>query len=148
MHFQLVDRVLEHEPGRIVAIKVVSAAEEYLQDHFPTFPILPGVFMLEALVQAARRLVELDGGPPRLVLGGVRALKYGTFVAPGDAMRIVVTHAGLDDEAVACRGEAAVLRAGAEDAAPPTCVAGRFTVRPLRIRGDHAARPPAAAADR
>jgi len=58
MHFDLVDRVLELAPDRIVTLKQVSAAEEYLQDHFPSFPVLPGVMMLEALVQAARRLAE------------------------------------------------------------------------------------------
>ena len=48
MHFTLIDRVLERTDDRLVAIKLVSAAEEYLQDHFPTFPVLPGVLMIEA----------------------------------------------------------------------------------------------------
>ena len=64
MRFQLIDRVLEREPDRLVATKCVTNAEEYLADHFPGFPVLPGVLMLEALVQAGRILLQgggLDG---------------------------------------------------------------------------------------
>ena len=47
MRFTLLDRVVAIEPGKsITAIKTVSLAEEYLADHFPRFPVLPGVFML------------------------------------------------------------------------------------------------------
>ncbi len=88
MHFDMVDRVLEVSADRIVTLKQVSRAEEYLQDHFPEFPVLPGVFMIESLVQAGRRLVEHNGGAPRLVLGSVRAVKYGSFVRPGESLRI------------------------------------------------------------
>ena len=56
MKFDLVDQILEQEEGRIVTIKQVTQAEEYLGDHFPSFPILPGVMMLEAMVQAASKL--------------------------------------------------------------------------------------------
>ena len=58
MRFDLVDAVLERGGERIVTVKNVTAAEEYLGDHFPGFPILPGVMMLEAMVQAARRFLE------------------------------------------------------------------------------------------
>ena len=66
MRFTLLDRVVAIEPGKsITAIKTVSLAEEYLADHFPRFPVLPGVFMLEALTQALRRL---PGVGPRSAL--------------------------------------------------------------------------------
>ena len=53
MKFSLVDRILELQPPeRIVAVKAVSMAEEYLADHFPTFPVLPGVMMLESMADA------------------------------------------------------------------------------------------------
>ena len=52
MKFDLIDRVLEQSDDRIVALKHVTRAEEYLQDHFPTFPVLPGVMMVETMVQA------------------------------------------------------------------------------------------------
>ncbi|MGC8553857.1 MAG: 3-hydroxyacyl-ACP dehydratase FabZ family protein, partial [Phycisphaerae bacterium] len=54
MQFTLVDRLLELDPGKsIVMTKQVSMAEEYLADHFPRFPVLPGVLMLEAAIQAS-----------------------------------------------------------------------------------------------
>ena len=61
MHFCLVDRILERSDDRIVTIKLVSNAEEYLRDHFPGFPVLPGVMMLEAMVQAGRALAASLG---------------------------------------------------------------------------------------
>ncbi|MBY0313140.1 MAG: polyketide synthase dehydratase domain-containing protein [Phycisphaerales bacterium] len=137
MHFRLLDRVLEKSADRIVTIKQVSAAEEYLQDHFPEFPVLPGVFMVESLVQAAR---ELAGGHPdlgrhRLVLGGVRAVKYGSFVRPGETLRVEVTlHKLIGDGSAEFKGEGVVLRHGAAaDAEPPVAVSGRFTLRPVRV---------------
>jgi 3-hydroxyacyl-[acyl-carrier-protein] dehydratase len=56
--FNLLDKIESLSDTRIVATKHVSLAEEYLQDHFPTFPVLPGVMMLEALTQAAGWLLH------------------------------------------------------------------------------------------
>lgn len=138
MHFDLVDRVLELSGERIVALKQVSLAEEYLQDHFATFPVLPGVMMLEAMVQAGRRLVEsrdpaAAAGMP-LVLGKVRALKYGRFVKPGSALRVEVTLGKTGDGEWDLRGEGTVIEPGMTPGAPgPTAVSGRFTLRGARV---------------
>ena len=106
MKFQLIDAILEQSPERIVAIKQVSAAEEYLADHFPSFPILPGVLMLEAMVQAARAMLPQS---PRLVLGEVKALKYGQMVRPGEALEVEITlHKRLDDGSYSCKGSGLV----------------------------------------
>jgi 3-hydroxyacyl-[acyl-carrier-protein] dehydratase len=135
MHFDLVDRVLEISGTRIITLKQVSAAEEYLQDHFATFPVLPGVMMLEAMVQAARKLAEhRDPSAPPLVLGKVRALKYGRFVKPGAALRVEVTLAKTDGGTLDFKGEGVVLEPGAAPGSEPaTAVSGRFLLRPLRI---------------
>lgn len=136
MHFDFVDAVLESSPDRIVTVKNVSASEEYLQDHFPSFPVLPGVFMIEAMAQAARRLLSMrDPALARHVLGSVRALKYGTFVRPGDSMRIEVSlmSAGEGSQ-FEFKGAASVVRAGIEPGGDaPTCVSGRFTLRPIHL---------------
>src|SRR4029453_8280527 len=53
MRFHLVDRILDVEPGRrLRAVKFLTLAEEYLADHFPTFPVMPGVLQLQALIEA------------------------------------------------------------------------------------------------
>lgn len=96
LRFELIDRVLERRPNGLSAIKTVTLAEEYLADHFPGFPVLPGVLMLEALVQAARRLVAeglAEDGPPTgpLVVREVRNVKYGSFVSPGQTLCVDVT---------------------------------------------------------
>ncbi len=136
MRFDLVDRVLECSPERIVTIKCVTGAEEYLQDHFPTFPVLPGVLMIEAMVQAARRLLTArDPSLSRHVLGQVRALKYGAFVRPGDTMRIeVALHKSNEDGSFDFKGAAEVIQPDASPEAPrPTSVSGRFTLRRPRL---------------
>ncbi len=58
MKFNLVDKIESLTDDRIVAVKYVSLAEEYLADHFPTFPVLPGVMMLEAATQSATWLMH------------------------------------------------------------------------------------------
>jgi 3-hydroxyacyl-[acyl-carrier-protein] dehydratase len=137
VHFDLVDAVLEQTADRIVTVKQVTAAEEYLQDHFATFPVLPGVLMLEAMVQAGRRLVgaRMAADAPPLVLGTVRALKYGRFVKPGSSLRVEVSLLkALEGGAFDLKGEAVVVsHADAPGTEPPTAVSGRFTLRPVRL---------------
>ncbi|MHC5155148.1 MAG: hypothetical protein ACYSO3_03300 [Planctomycetota bacterium] len=54
MKFILIDRVTELDPGKqLTAVKSVSLAEEYLGDHFPAFPVLPGVLLLEGMIESA-----------------------------------------------------------------------------------------------
>jgi 3-hydroxyacyl-[acyl-carrier-protein] dehydratase len=90
MKFNLIDRIDLLTDSRIVAAKQVSLAEEYLADHFPTFPVLPGVMMLEAATQAASWLLHHTRGfaCSVAVLKEARNVKYGQFVAPGDVLRL------------------------------------------------------------
>lgn len=91
MRFTLIDRVLEIEPGRsITAVKAVSLSEEYLGDHFPRFPVLPGVLMLEAMTQAAAWTIRLgeDFAHSIVVLRSARNVKYGDFVEPGRSLTV------------------------------------------------------------
>ncbi len=92
MKFNLIDRVEHLSAERIVGVKYVSLAEEYLADHFPTFPVLPGVMMLEAITQAAGWLLHhrSDFARSMAVLKEARNVKYGTFVAPGQTLRVEV----------------------------------------------------------
>jgi len=90
MKFHLVDRIESIEPGkRIVTSKALSLAEEYLADHFPAYPVLPGVLMIESMVQAAAWLtrVEQDFSKSIIVLASVRNVRYARFVRPGETLR-------------------------------------------------------------
>jgi len=89
--FVLIDRIVKLESGRrIVAEKALSLAEEYLADHFPRFPVLPGVLMLEAMVQAAAWVVRerLDFAPSLVLLKEARNVTYKSFLAPGQVLTV------------------------------------------------------------
>jgi 3-hydroxyacyl-[acyl-carrier-protein] dehydratase len=93
MRFHLVDRITEVRPGeRLRAVKNLTLGEEYLADHFPTFPVMPGVMMLETLVEAGAWLLRLtdDFAHSVTVLREVRNVKYGTFMEPGKQLTITV----------------------------------------------------------
>ncbi|HMF20238.1 MAG TPA: 3-hydroxyacyl-ACP dehydratase FabZ family protein [Gemmataceae bacterium] len=92
MRFNLVDRILEIDPGRRIRIvKNLTLAEEYLADHFPTFPVMPGVLMLQTLVEAGAWLLRIteDFRHSVIVLREAKNIKYGNFMEPGK--NLVVT---------------------------------------------------------
>ena len=139
MKFVLVDRFLSLDENSAVAVKNVTAAEEYLADHFPRFPVLPGVFMVEALTQAARAVLE-KRGLRRMVLGEVKALRYGSFVRPGESLRVEVKLEKIrEDGSAVFKAVGTVLRlgeTGAEGSAiAETAVSGRLILRPLQTTG-------------
>ena len=108
----LVDAVVEHEPGkRLVAVKNVTVNEEYFQGHFPGAPTMPGVMMIESLVQVATLLLlegDRDAPTVRAVLRGVDNAKFRRQVLPGDRLTLTVTLASRDPEQAVARGVAAV----------------------------------------
>lgn len=114
MKFNLVDKIEFLSDERIVAVKYVSLAEEYLADHFPTFPVLPGVMMLEALTQAAGWLLHRrnDFACSLAVLKEARNVKYGTFVAPGNFLRVDVEWAKATTAGAAFKATGTVAGAG------------------------------------
>jgi 3-hydroxyacyl-[acyl-carrier-protein] dehydratase len=92
MRFCLLDQIIELEPGvRVKAVKRLRPDEDYLKDHFPRFPVMPGVLMLEAMYQAGAWLVRQSEGFAHsvVVLKEVRNIKYADFVTPGK--ELVVT---------------------------------------------------------
>ena len=93
MKFGLIDRIVElTREQRIVAVKAVTLAEEYLADHFPTFPVLPGVLMLEALAEAGAWLVRdaQDFAHSMILLRSAKNVTYKSFVKPGNLLRVEV----------------------------------------------------------
>lgn len=121
MKFDLIDYVDSLDDGRIEAVKAVTSAEEYLGDHFPGFPILPGVMMLETLVQAGRRLLRETGRSGRWVLQEARNVRYGGMVRPGETLRVQVEIKKDQDTSVTFLGSGTV--------GEQTAVQGKFTLR-------------------
>src|SRR5579864_2420907 len=91
MRFNLIDRILEVRPGQAIkAAKNLTLGEEYLADHFPTFPVMPGVLMLQVLVEAGAWLLRAtdDFSHSIIVLREAKGVKYGSFMEPGRQMTI------------------------------------------------------------
>ena len=140
MKFHLIDKIEQIEPGkRLVGIKALSLAEEYLGDHFPVFPVMPGVLMLEALVQAAAWLVRLeqDFSKSMVVLSAARNVRYGNFVAPGGILRIEVERLKTEGDITKFKGIGTVGDG-------QTAVQGRFELKSFNVADFFA---PASAAD-
>jgi 3-hydroxyacyl-[acyl-carrier-protein] dehydratase len=92
--FLLIDRVVEFEPAkRLVAIKNVTINEPFFQGHFPGYPIMPGVLVVEAMAQAGGMILmhELPDRAEKLVVfTGIERAKFRRPVTPGDQLRIEI----------------------------------------------------------
>ena len=100
MRFSLIDRIIELEPCvRITATKSLTMTEEYLADHFPHFPVMPGVLMLEALTQAGAWLVRVseDFVHSIVVLKQANNVKYAQFVEPGQTLTVTAEILKFDE---------------------------------------------------
>lgn len=93
MKFILIDKILNIEPAReLTAVKNVSLAEEYLADHFPIFPVLPGVFLLQGLVESASWLIRQNENfaHSMVLLTEAKNVKYKSFAAPSAKIEYTV----------------------------------------------------------
>ncbi len=100
MRFTLLDQITSLTPGKsITAVKALALAEEYLADHFPSFPVMPGVLMLEAMTQAGAWLIRAgeDFAHSIVVLAEARNVKYSNFVAPGQTLIVTAEIISQDE---------------------------------------------------
>jgi 3-hydroxyacyl-[acyl-carrier-protein] dehydratase len=125
MRFHLIDRIDACEPGKALrATKLLALGEEYLADHFPKCPVMPGVLMLQAVVEAASWLwrATTDYRHPVVVLRDVKSVKYGTFMLPGRRMDVSVELTKQDGDTATFKGK------GTNDAGQQT-VAAQFVLK-------------------
>ena len=123
MRFCLVDRILEVQQGKVIrAVKNLTLGEEYLADHFPTFPVMPGVLMLETLIEAGAWLLRVTDGFQHsvIVLREAKHVKYGAFMEPSRQMQISAEWIEQDNDLVTFKGKGEVNG--------NTTVSARFTV--------------------
>jgi len=123
MRFWLLDTIRSYEPNvTLSAIKNVALTEEYMADHFPEFPVLPGVFMLEAATQAGAWLLRLseDFAYSIISLKEAKNVKYADFVQPGQTLEVIVSMVKKDERI-------ATLKVEGQTAGRPT-LSGRIVL--------------------
>lgn len=111
MHFSLIDRIETLEPGKlIVAKKSLTMTEDYLQDHFPHFPVMPGVLMLEAMTQSAAWLIRVSENfvHSMVIFQEARGIKYGRFLQPGQTLHLTLQWQKQDERLTTFKAEGAV----------------------------------------
>lgn len=109
--FLLVDRILELEEGkRAVGIKNITANENFFNGHFPDYPVMPGVLIVEALAQvSAVVMLTKEGNEGRLgLLAGIDKCRFKKQVKPGDQLRLEIEITRLKGPIGKCKGIATV----------------------------------------
>ena len=101
-HFLFIDEVTELKKNEsVTAFFKLKGSEEFLSDHFPGFPVMPGVLLLETLKQAAVRMLP-DGN---YRLKDVKNVKFGQFVKPGAELQVQAQLVSREKDSFLCRGE-------------------------------------------
>ncbi|MFH8366945.1 3-hydroxyacyl-ACP dehydratase FabZ family protein [Streptomyces sp. NPDC018031] len=102
------DRITEVSPGRrAVAVRHVPHTLDVLDTHFPRFPVLPGVLILDALAHTAELALPADGAR-RWTPAEARRLRFRHYVTPGDRLELTVDIEEIDGDTARCRGTARV----------------------------------------
>ncbi len=110
MRFLLIDRILEYHKGKsAIGSKDVTMSEDFLADHFPRFPVMPGVLQLESISQLASWLIFVSKDfKMKGTLSGLKNIKFKDFVKPGDQLIIEVVFTSMDSEGVTFDAKAKV----------------------------------------
>ena len=121
MRFILVDRIVALDPGRTIqAEKTMSSQEEFFRDHFPGFPVVPGVLLTEMMAQAAGKCLDTEPGERgKAMLARINSATFREWVRPG---QLVTLFASVRSS----RSQFATVDCRAEVAGRPVCSAELF----------------------
>lgn len=111
MYFSLIDKIDNLVPGEsVTATKSLAMSEEYLRDHFPKFPVMPGVLMIEAMTQASAWLVRMSENfaHSMVVLKETRNVKFGQFLQPGQTLVVTSKIVSDDDNQTVLSAQGAI----------------------------------------
>jgi 3-hydroxyacyl-[acyl-carrier-protein] dehydratase len=110
MRFLLIDRILEYQKGKYaIGSKDVTMSEDFLADHFPKFPLMPGALQLESISQLASWLIFVSKDfKVKGTLSELGNIKFKDLVKPGDQLIIEVTFESMDSEGVTFKANAKV----------------------------------------
>ena len=129
--FSFIDNVSEVKSNEtLTAFFTLKGNEEFLNEHFADFPVMPGVLQLESLRQAASRLLgETEKKPSFYRLQSVSSAKYGQFVKPGGLLKIFVRLVKKEDKIFHFEGRIDLMHGGEKVG---RVVAADFTLAPVR----------------
>ena len=147
MRLTLVDRIVDLEPGKqIKATKCLTMLEDYLQDHFPRFPVMPGVLMLESMYQTAAWLLRAtdEFAHSMVLMSEAKNVKYSDFVEPGQTLCLdaellksddrfaTLKCSGTVEDRIAVRGRLVLERFNLADSNPADSIKDAFAKKKLR----------------
>ena len=100
MRFLMVDRILELDPGKSIrAEKTFAADEDFFRDHFPGFPVVPGVLLTEVMAQAAGKCLDAERHPRgKAMLIEIKSARFRGWVRPNELITVVATITSSRDE--------------------------------------------------
>ena len=124
MRFLFIDRILEYRKGEsAVGSKDVTMSEDFLEEHFPRFPVMPGVLQVEAITQLASWLIFVSNDfKVKGILSELGVVKFRDFIKPGDQMIIEVSFKSIDSEGATFKAQVKV-----KDEVKTTLTSGRMT---------------------
>ncbi len=138
MRWLFLDRIDSVVLGESIrGVKAVSLAEDYFADHFPRFPVVPGVIVVEALAQISGKLIELSvyeerGFWPFPILSMVNKAKFRRFIKPGSQIELNAQVISLRDESAMMKVKAVV------DGQTTTTAELTFVFDPAGVAGAYA----------
>ena len=132
--------VVHREPQRVVTRHGLTAEAPFFRDHFPGRPVMPGVLVTEAVLQAGRLLLgDRVAGGERWVLGAARAIRFSRFLEPGQWLVCDVSLMESSTDHARVRAACGVSERAEIDLdaieALPQAASGRFVLRPPRVGG-------------